>query len=154
MIFTDIVGSTARAEQMGDMAWHDLLSAHDRIARHEFARFGGKEVKSLGDGFLARFERPARAISCALAIVEALRSIDIGIRVGIHTGEIELTDDDIHGIAVNIASRIANLGEADDVLVSRTVKDLVAGSGISFNDFGTHSLKGIPDEWQLLRVDV
>ncbi len=153
VIFTDIVGSTARAEKLGDKAWHDLVSAHDRIVRQEFARFDGKEVKSLGDGFLARFERPARAIACTLEIVNALKRIDVEIRVGIHTGEIEVLDDDIRGIAVNIASRIANLGDADDVLVSRTVKDLVAGSGISFDDFGIHTLKGIPDNWQVLRVD-
>ncbi len=152
VVFTDIVESTERAEKLGDKAWHDLLTLHDRTVRQELARFGGKEVKSLGDGFLATFERPARAIGCALAIIEALRRIDIGIRVGIHTGEVELSDDDVHGIAVNIASRVANLGNANDVIVSRTVKDLVAGSGISFDDFGMHTLKGIPDEWQLLRV--
>lgn len=152
IVFTDIVGSTERAEKLGDAAWHDFLTIHDRTVRQELARFGGKEVKSLGDGFLARFERPARAINCAVALVEALQRIDIGIRVGIHCGEVDLSREDVHGVAVNIASRVANLGNVKDILVTRTVKDLVGGSGISFDDFGLHTLKGITDEWQLLRV--
>ena len=152
VVFTDIVGSTARAGSKGDLAWSDLLEIHDKTVREELSRFRGKEVKSLGDGFLATFDGPARAIHCGGAIRDSLRRFDIPVRIGVHTGEVELTDDDVRGIAVHIASRVARLGGADDVLVSRTVKDLVAGSGIKFEDFGTHALKGIPDEWQIFRA--
>ena len=138
---------------MGDQAWHDLLSAHDKVVRQEFARSRGKEVKSMGDGFLATFDGPARAIHCAQAICRALKQIGLDVRIGVHTGEIEFGDDDVRGIAVNIASRISELGNEDDVLVSRTVKDLVAGSGIKFSSFGTHELKGVPDEWQVYRSE-
>ena len=120
--------------------------------RRELTRFHGKEVKSLGDGFLATFDGPARAIHCANAIRESLRRLDVPVRIGVHTGEVELAENDVRGIAVHIASRVANIGGADDVLVSRTVKDLVAGSGIRFEDFGTHTLKGIPEEWRLFRA--
>ena len=152
VVFTDIVGSTARAESRGDLAWCDLLETHDKTVRQELSRFRGKEVKTLGDGFLATFDGPARAIHCAGAIRDSLRRLDVPVRIGVHTGEVELTDDDVRGIAVHIASRVARLGGGDDVLVSRTVKDLVAGSGLKFENFGTHALKGIPDEWQIFRV--
>jgi class 3 adenylate cyclase len=152
VVFTDIVDSTQQVEAMGDQRWRDLLEAHDKAVRAELARFRGREVKSLGDGFLATFDGPARAIHCALSIIAALRRVGVPIRVGIHTGEVELADDDVRGIAVHIASRVAGLGSADDIVVSRTIKDLVAGSGISFEDFGTHVLKGVPDAWQLYRV--
>jgi pimeloyl-ACP methyl ester carboxylesterase len=152
VVFTDIVGSTARADSRGDLAWCDLLETHDKTVRQELSRFRGKEVKTLGDGFLATFDGPARAIHCAGAIRDSLQRLDVPVRIGVHTGEVELTDDDVRGIAVHIASRVARLGGADDVLVSRTVKDLVAGSGIKFENFGTHALKGIPDEWQIFRV--
>jgi pimeloyl-ACP methyl ester carboxylesterase len=152
VMFTDIVDSTKQAGTRGDLAWRDLLEAHDKIVRRELTRFRGKEVKSLGDGFLATFDGPARAIHCANAIRESLRRLDVPVRIGVHTGEVELAENDVRGIAVHIASRVANIGGADDVLVSRTVKDLVAGSGIRFEDFGTHTLKGIPEEWRLFRA--
>ncbi len=151
ILFTDIVDSTARADAMGDQAWRDVLDAHDKAVRQELVRFRGNEVKSLGDGFLATFDGPARAIHCAQAIRSALLQFGLEVRIGVHTGEVELADNDVRGIAVHIASRVANLGNANEILVSRTVKDLVAGSGIKFEDFGTHTLKGVPDDWQLFR---
>jgi pimeloyl-ACP methyl ester carboxylesterase len=152
VVFTDIVDSTKRAEAKGDLAWRDVLEAHNKTVRQELSRFRGKEVKSLGDGFLATFDGPARAIHCANAIRDSLHRLDIPVRIGVHTGEVELAEDDVRGIAVHIASRVAHIGGPDDVLVSRTVKDLVAGSGIKFDDFGTHILKGIPEEWQVFRA--
>jgi class 3 adenylate cyclase len=152
VVFTDIVGSTERAGSRGDLAWSNLLEAHNKTVRHELSDFRGKEVKTLGDGFLATFDGPARAIHCAGAIRDSLRRLGVPVRIGVHTGEVELTDDDVRGIAVHIASRVAHLGSADDVLVSRTVKDLVAGSGIQFENFGTFALKGVPDEWQIFRA--
>jgi class 3 adenylate cyclase len=152
VVFTDIVDSTARADSKGDVAWRNLLDAHDKTVRHELSRFRGKEVKTLGDGFLATFDGPARAIHCAHAIRDSLRRLDVPVRIGVHAGEVELSKDDVRGIAVHIASRVARIGRANDVLVSRTVKDLVAGSGIKFDDFGTHTLKGIPEQWQVYRT--
>jgi pimeloyl-ACP methyl ester carboxylesterase/class 3 adenylate cyclase len=152
VLLTDIVGSTEKAAALGDQRWRDLLEEHDKTIRDELLRFRGREVKSLGDGFLATFDGPARAIHCAQSIVTALRPLGISIRIGIHTGEVEFVDDDLKGIAVHITSRVAGLAGADDIVVSRTIKDLVAGSGISFDDFGTHELKGLPDTWQLYRV--
>jgi class 3 adenylate cyclase len=152
VVFEDIVDSTRRAEAKGDRAWRDLLESHDTTVRRELSRFHGREVKSLGDGFLATFDGPARAIRCASAIRDSLRRFDVPVRIGLHTGEVELAENDVRGIAVHIASRVAQLGGADDVLVSRTVKDLVAGSGIKFEDFGAHALKGIPEPWQVFRA--
>jgi pimeloyl-ACP methyl ester carboxylesterase len=152
VVFEDIVDSTRRADARGDRAWHDLLETHDQTVRQELSRFRGKEVKSLGDGFLATFDGPARAIHCANAIRDQLRGLDVPVRIGAHAGEVEFTENDVRGIAVHIASRVAQLGGADDVLVSRTVKDLVAGSGIKFEDFGTHTLKGMPEAWQVFRA--
>jgi pimeloyl-ACP methyl ester carboxylesterase len=152
VLLTDIVGSTEKAATLGDRRWRDLLDEHNKAVRAELARFRGREVKLLGDGFLATFDGPARAIHCAQSIITALRSLAMPIRVGIHTGEVEIADDDVRGIAVHITSRVAGLGGADDIVVSRTIKDLVAGSGITFEDFGTHVLKGVPDAWQLYRV--
>ena len=152
VLFTDIVGSTEKAATLGDHRWRDLLDEHNEAVRAELMRFRGREVKLLGDGFLATFDGPARAIHCAQSIIAALRPLGISIRAGIHTGEIEIADNDVSGIAVHITSRVASLGGADDVVVSRTIKDIVAGSGISFEAFGTHVLKGIPDAWQLYRV--
>jgi class 3 adenylate cyclase len=137
VVFTDIVDSTVRAGAKGDLAWRDLLNAHDKTVRQELSRFRGREVKSLGDGFLATFDGPPRAIHCARAIRDSLHRLALPVRIGVHTGEVELAEDDVRGIAVHIASRVAHIGGADDVLVSRTVKDLVAGSGIKFDDFGT-----------------
>jgi pimeloyl-ACP methyl ester carboxylesterase/plasmid stabilization system protein ParE len=153
VVFEDIVDSTGRAEAKGDRAWRDLLNQHDKAVRQELSRFRGREVKSLGDGFLATFDGPARAIHCAGAIRDSLRRLDLPVRIGVHTGEVELAESDVRGIAVHIASRVANIGGANDVLVSRTVKDLVAGSGIKFEDFGAHALKGIPEPWQVFRAE-
>ena len=152
VMFTDIVNSTKQAGTRGDLGWRDLLEAHDKTVRRELSRFRGKEVKSLGDGFLATFDGPGRAIHFANAIRESLRRLSVPVRIGVHTGEVELAENDVRGIAVHIASRVANIGGADDILVSRTVRDLVAGSGIRFEDFGTHTLKGIPEEWQVFRA--
>jgi pimeloyl-ACP methyl ester carboxylesterase len=152
VVFTDIVDSTKRANAKGDRAWRDLLEAHDKTVRRELVRFRGREVKSLGDGFLATFDGPARAIHCASAIRDSLHGLAVPVRIGLHTGEVELAENDVRGIAVHIASRVAQLGGADDVLVSRTVKDLVAGSGIKFEDLGAHALKGIPEPWQVFRA--
>jgi pimeloyl-ACP methyl ester carboxylesterase/class 3 adenylate cyclase len=152
VLFTDIVESTEKAAALGDQRWRDLLEEHDRTIRDELAHFHGREVKSLGDGFLATFDGPARAIHCARSIVRAARALGISVRIGIHTGEVEFVEEDIKGIAVHIASHVASLGSADDIVVSRTIKDLVAGSGISFDDFGIRQLKGLPDAWQLYKV--
>ena len=152
VLFTDIVGSTARAEELGDQQWRSLLDAHHTAARREFARFQGKEVKSLGDGFLATFDGPARAIRCASAITEAVRPLGIEVRTGLHTGEVELGEDDVRGIAVHIAARVAGLASPSEVLVSRTVRDLVAGSGIRFVERGRHSLHGLQEPMELYAV--
>ena len=149
VLFTDIVGSTTRAEQMGDQRWHDLLDAHHASIRRELARYRGNEVKSLGDGFLATFDGPARAVRCACAIAQAVRPLEIEVRCGLHTGEIEIGENDVQGIAVHIAARIAALAAASEILVSRTVKDLVAGSGLRFDDRGRHSLKGLQEAMEL-----
>lgn len=149
VLFTDIVGSTELARKLGDNAWRTLLDQHDRIAAGEIERLGGRLIKTTGDGVLATFEGPSRGIACARAIAAALRPQDLQIRAGVHTGEIELRGNDIAGIGVVIASRICDLADADDVLVSRTVKDLVTGSNIELADHGTHTLKGVPDQWRL-----
>lgn len=151
VLFTDVVDSTKTAATVGDARWRELLEAHARVFREQLARHGGREIKSLGDGFLATFDGPARAIRGARAIIDGS---DIPIRAGIHTGECEVMGDDIGGIAVHIAARVSAQAGAGEVLVSRTVKDLVAGSGISFEDRGTHELKGVPDRWQLLAVSL
>jgi class 3 adenylate cyclase len=149
VMFTDIVGSTQRAAQLGDGPWRNLLEALDAALRRELARFRGREVKTMGDGFLATFDGPARAIRCGQAIVDSARSLGVEVRIGLHCGEVELIEDDIGGIAVHIAARVGALAGAGEVLVSSTVKDLVAGSGIAFQDRGSHALKGIDDEWRL-----
>ena len=152
ILFTDIVNSTTRATELGDRAWRELLQAHDATVRREMARFRGNEVKSLGDGFLMLFDGPARAIHCAQAITEAMTPLDIHVRAGLHTGEVERTDTDVLGIAVHLAARIMATAGAGEVMISRTVKDLVAGSGIEFDSTGEHSLKGIEEKWQLFKV--
>jgi pimeloyl-ACP methyl ester carboxylesterase len=149
VMFTDIVGSTELAAGMGDARWRELLSGHQEDVRRQLTEFRGREVKTLGDGNLATFDGPARAIRCGGAIAEAARSRDLDVRVGLHSGEIELIEDDVGGIAVHIAARVGALAAPGEVLVTSTVKDLVAGSGIPFQDRGTQSLKGIPDEWRL-----
>jgi class 3 adenylate cyclase len=151
-LFTDIVGSTDRARQLGDKAWRELLAAHDSTVRREIARFRGREVKTLGDGFLAVFDGPARAIRCAKAITESMEPLGIQVRAGLHTGEVEGSESDVQGIAVHLAARIMDEAGAGEVVVSRTVKDLVAGSDIEFDDTGEHFLRGIEQKWQLFRV--
>ncbi|MDQ6914635.1 MAG: adenylate/guanylate cyclase domain-containing protein [Actinomycetota bacterium] len=152
VVFTDIVDSTRTAAELGDQRWRDVLERHDRAVRDALGRSDGREVKSTGDGFLATFDGPARAIRCARAIQDSCAPIGIRIRAGIHTGECEVMADDIGGIAVHIAARVSALAGPGEVLVSRTVKDLVAGSGIEFADRGDHTLKGVPDTWQLHAV--
>lgn len=152
ILFTDIVGSTERAQQLGDKKWHGLLQAHDATIRREILRFRGSEVKSLGDGFLILFDGPARAIHCAKAIMEAMVPLGIQIRAGVHTGEVEQSQSDVQGIAVHLAARIMQSAAGGQVIISRTVKDLVAGSGIEFEDAGEHSLKGLAERWQLFSV--
>jgi class 3 adenylate cyclase len=152
VLFTDIVSSTELAGQVGDGPWHALLDHHDRIARLEIERHGGRLVKTTGDGVLATFEGPGRGIACAGAMAEALRPYDLHIRSGVHTGEVELRDDDVAGMGVVIASRICDSADADEILVSRTVKDLVTGSGTEFVGRGSRRLKGVPDEWDLFLV--
>ena len=153
VMFTDIVASTERAAQLGDARWRELLSAHQAAVRGALTRFRGREVKTLGDGSLATFDGPARAIRCGHAISEAARSSGLEVRIGLHSGEVELMGDDVGGIAVHIASRIGALAAADEVLVSSTVKDLVAGSGIRFADRGTKQLKGISDERRVFAAE-
>ena len=152
VVFTDIVDSTIHAQRLGDKAWRELLDAHDHVVRQELTRFRGNEVKSLGDGFLATFDGPGRAIRCAKAICDAVSKLGIDVRVGVHTGEVEVTPSDVRGIAVHIASRIAALGKGNEIIVSRTVKDLVAGSGFGFEDLGSHQLKGISEDWQVYKA--
>jgi class 3 adenylate cyclase len=153
VLFTDVVSSTPKVAGMGDRRWSELLATHDGLTRAELERFRGREIRATGDGFLATFDGPGRAVRCACAIRDAVRAIGIGVRVGLHTGEIELHGDEIGGIAVHIAQRVQGLAQPDEVLVSRTVVDLVGGSGIPFADRGTHALKGVPDPWHLFAVE-
>jgi class 3 adenylate cyclase len=154
VLFTDIVDSTRLAAEMGDRRWHRVLVEHQEVVRQQLARHRGREVKTTGDGFLASFDGPARAIRAADAIRAGLRDLGLEIRVGLHTGEIELLGEDIGGIAVHIAARVLAAAGAGEILCSRTVKDLVAGSGFAFADRGTRSLKGVPDSWQLYAVEL
>jgi class 3 adenylate cyclase len=152
VLFTDIVASTERAAELGDRAWRDLLQEHHVVVRREISRFRGQELDTAGDGFFAVFDGPARAISCARAIVGVVGELDLKVRAGVHTGECELQDGKVAGIAVNIGARVAAAARPGEVLVSGTVKDLVAGSGIEFEQHGTHELKGVPGEWRLFAV--
>ncbi len=149
VLFTDIVDSTRLASSSGDAAWKETLGRHDAIVREQISAFRGREIKTTGDGFLATFDRPAASIRCATNIVKAVRACGIEVRAGLHTGECELRDDDISGLAVHIGARVASLAAPGEVMVSRTVRDLVAGSGLTFEDRGSHVLKGIDGEWQL-----
>ncbi len=154
VLFTDIVSSTERLAELGDRKWRDLLDAHDLAIRRQLERFQGREVGTRGDGFVATFDGPGRAIECACAMRDVVAALDLEIRVGVHTGEIELRDDDeIAGVAVHLAARIEQQARASEVLVSSTVKDLVAGSGIEFEDRGEHQLKGVPGTWRLFSVE-
>ncbi len=152
VLFTDIVGSTERSSDLGDRRWRDLLDRHDAAVRRQLARFRGREIKATGDGFLATFDGPARALECAGAIRDAARQLGLDVRSGVHTGEIEIRGDDIGGIAVHIASRIASQAKPGEVWLSRTVTELVVGSGITFDDQGDHELRGVPGTWQLYAV--
>jgi class 3 adenylate cyclase len=152
VLFTDIVGSTERAAVLGDREWHALLDRHHAIARDEIDRFRGREIATAGDGFLALFDSPTRAIGCAQSIADRLASLDLEIRAGVHSGEIEIIGDDVGGIAVHIGARIAALGGAGEVLVSSTVKELTAGAPLQFADRGIHELKGVPDTWRIYAV--
>ena len=152
VLFTDIVDSTRRAAEMGDRNWHALLDAHDAVVRSQLTRFRGREVNTSGDGFLAMFDGPQRAIRCAMAIRDAVQALGIEVRAGLHTGECEVRGDDIGGIAVHIGARVSALAGANDVLVSSTLKDLVIGSGLDFEDRGGHELKGVPGDWHLFAV--
>jgi len=152
VLFTDIVDSTRRAAEMGDRDWHALLDAHDAVVRSQLARFRGREVNTSGDGFLAMFDGPQRAIRCAMAIRDAVQSLGIEVRAGLHTGECEVRGDDIGGIGVHIGARVSALAKPNEVLVSSTLRDLVIGSGLEFDERGTHQLKGVPGEWHLFAV--
>jgi class 3 adenylate cyclase/dienelactone hydrolase len=152
VLFTDIVGSTERAGDLGDRGWRELLDRHHAAVRRELTRFRGREIDTAGDGFFAVFDGPARGIRCARSIVAALRDVGIEIRAGLHTGEVELAGDAVRGIAVHTGARVASLARPGEVLVSGTVKDLIAGSGIELLDRGTHQLKGIPGEWRVYAV--
>ena len=152
ILFTDIVGSTELAARLGDSAWRELLQRHHALVRRELARFQGRELDTAGDGFFAAFDGPARAVHAASAIRDALQALDLEIRAGLHTGECEVSDGKIAGIAVSIGARISSLAAPGEVLVSSTVKDLVAGSGLQFEDRGEHQLKGVPDAWRLFAL--
>lgn len=149
VLFTDIVGSTRTAAELGDAAWRRLLDEHHALVRRYLERFRGREVDTAGDGFLATFDGPARAVRCAQAIRTAVRELGLEIRAGVHTGEVEIRGDGVAGLAVHIGARVAALAGAGEVLASRTVRDLVAGSGIAFDDRGTHELAGVPEPWQI-----
>lgn len=153
VLFTDIVGSTEKAAALGDHRWRDLLDNHHATIRSNLARFRGHEVKTTGDGILATFDGPARGVRCACAIAGEIRRLGIEVRAGLHTGECEMFDDDVGGIAVHIGARVTALAGAGEVLVSSTVKDLVAGSGLRFGDRGSQSLKGVPGEWHIFAVE-
>ena len=152
VLFTDIVDSTRRAAEMGDRDWRALLDAHDAVVRSQLARFRGREVNTSGDGFLAMFDGPQRAIRCAMSIRDAVQALGIEVRAGLHTGECEIRGDDIGGIGVHIGARVSGLAGPNEVLVSSTLRDLVIGSGLEFEDRGAHQLKGVPGEWHISAV--
>jgi class 3 adenylate cyclase len=152
VLFTDIVDSTRRAASMGDRDWHALLDAHDAVVRSQLTRFRGREVNTSGDGFLAMFDGPQRAIRCAIAIRDAVPALGIEVRAGLHTGECEVRGVDIGGIGVHIGARVSALAGPNEILVSSTLRDLVIGSGLEFDDRGAHTLKGVPGEWRLFAV--
>jgi class 3 adenylate cyclase len=153
VLFTDIVGSTTRAVELGDRAWRELLEHHHALIRRELVRHRGAELDVAGDGFFARFDGPARAVRCACAISDGVRALGLEVRAGLHTGECEVLDGKVGGIAVHIGARVAKEAQPGEVLVSSTVRDLVAGSGLRFHERGTAELKGVPEEWRLYAVD-
>ena len=152
VLFTDIVDSTAQVATLGDKAWTEVRGQHDQIVRANLGRFRGREIKTMGDGFLATFDGPARGVRCAEAIAAGVRPLGIEVRAGLHTGEVTFEGDDIAGLGVAIGARVGAKAGPNEVLVSQTVKDLVAGSGLTFEDAGEHELKGVPDRWHLYRV--
>jgi class 3 adenylate cyclase len=153
VLFTDIVGATEKAAALGDRRWRDLLEGHHDLVRHQLGRFRGREIDTAGDGFLATFDGPARAIRCARAVSDGVRALGLEVRAGLHTGEVEMLGDKVSGLAVHIGARVAAAAGPGEVLVSSTVKDLVAGSGLRFQDRGVRTLKGVPGEWQLFAVE-
>jgi class 3 adenylate cyclase len=153
VLFTDIVASTDRAAEVGDRAWRELLERHNALIRERLERFRGREIKTIGDGFVATFDGPARAVRCSREIVEEVRQLGLDVRCGLHTGECEFLDGDIGGIAVHIGARVGALARGGEVLVSSTVKDLVVGSELEFDDRGTHELRGVPGEWRLYALN-
>jgi len=152
ILFTDIVDSTRRAAEMGDHDWKGLLDAHDAVVRAQLARFRGREVNTSGDSFLATFDGPQRAIRCAMSIRDAVLPLGLEVRAGLHSGECELRGDDIGGISVHIGARVCNLAGASEVLVSGTLRDLVIGSGLQFDERGVHQLKGVPGDWRVFAL--
>jgi len=152
VMFTDIVDSTQRASELGDRRWRSLVESHDEIVRERLDSYRGREIKTMGDGFLVTFDGPARGIRCARSIADDVQTLGLQVRAGLHTGECELIGEDVGGMAVNIGARVGGLAAGGEVLVSRTVKDLVVGSGIEFEDRGAHELKGVPGEWELFAV--
>lgn len=154
LLFTDIVGSTEKAAELGDSGWKDLLTKHHRLVRAQLARFRGHEVDMVGDGVFATFDGPARAVRCAAAIADGLKALDLGVRAGVHTGEVEQADGDVRGLAVHIAARIAAVAQPGEVVVSSTVKDIVAGSGIAFEERGERDLDGVPGSWRLFTARI
>jgi class 3 adenylate cyclase len=153
VLFSDIVGSTEEASMIGDRAWRERLEQHDRAIDRQLARFGGNLVKRTGDGILATFDRPARAVQCAVVIRDAVRQLGLEVRVGLHAGEIERRHDDVAGIAVHLAQRIQGMAQPGEILVSRTVVDLVVGSDLQFEDRGEHDIRGIPGPWRLFAIE-
>jgi class 3 adenylate cyclase len=152
IMFTDVVGSTEQARALGDRACANLLEIHHSRVRGELRRFGGREIDTAGDGFLASFESPTSAIQCARAVLDSVREIGIDLRIGLHTGECDVVGDKLRGIAVHVGARVASKAGAGEILVSQTVKDLVAGRGLAFQDQGLHALKGVPGKWHLWAV--
>jgi class 3 adenylate cyclase len=152
VMFTDIVDSTRRTAELGDTRWRSMLDSHNQLVREELENYRGREIKTTGDGFLATFDGPARAIRCARSIAQRAPSLGVEVRAGVHTGECELIGDDLGGMAVNIGARVNAIAAGGEVLVSSTVKDLIVGSGIDFEDRGVHSLKGVPGEWRIYAV--
>jgi class 3 adenylate cyclase len=153
VLFTDICGSTRRAAELGDQAWRELLDRHNQLIRLELERWRGREIKTLGDGFMATFDGPARGVRCAQAIVDRLAELGLEVRAGLHTGECELLNGDVAGIAVHIGARISDMAGPREVLVSSTVKDLAVGSGLEFSDRGVHALQGVPGEWRAYALE-
>ena len=152
VLFTDIVDSTAQAATMGDQRWRTTRERHDTLVRSQLARYRGREIKTMGDGFLITFDGPARAVRCAQAIVDSVADLGIEVRAGLHTGEIELDGEDVTGIAVAIGARVSAIAGPSEVLVSQTIKDLTVGSGVVYSDRGEHELKGVPDQWRLYQA--